>query len=193
MTAIATIKTGDTVRHGPTGEEWSVAYVDPENDRLAWSGWPEGYAKLSDCELIESCSDVESETELRKWAENRDADSRTRRARNEFQRRARAILEAEHPGDVIAIGEEGDCYLHRGHLRVDEVAPFLLDLQSDFDVDLSYHLEDFALRHTWCTVREDDVFACWFTFVEPGTIGALPFTVAYDRMNRRIEVPGDQR
>ena len=35
-----TIDTGDTVKHGPTGETWVVAYV--QGDRLAWCGWPEG-------------------------------------------------------------------------------------------------------------------------------------------------------
>jgi hypothetical protein len=45
------IDTGDVVKHKPTGEEWIVAFV--EGDRLAWLGWPEGTANLSDCTLIE--------------------------------------------------------------------------------------------------------------------------------------------
>jgi hypothetical protein len=49
------MRTGDTVFHKPTGEKWLVAYVD--GDRLAWCGWPEGEARLSDCELVRACDD----------------------------------------------------------------------------------------------------------------------------------------
>ena len=48
------IDTGDIVTHGPTGETWLVARVD--GSRLAWSGWPPGWAELSDCTLIEKAS-----------------------------------------------------------------------------------------------------------------------------------------
>lgn len=51
------IKTGDTVIHRPTGETWVVAVVREDEDRLSWCGWPEGMANLSDCDLVESCSD----------------------------------------------------------------------------------------------------------------------------------------
>lgn len=49
-----TIDTGDTVKHGPTGETWVVAYV--EGDKLAWVGWPQGEANLSDCTLTEKAT-----------------------------------------------------------------------------------------------------------------------------------------
>ena len=52
---MSTIRTGDTVLHRPSGETWLVAYVD--GDRLAWCGWPEGEARLEDCELVKSCTD----------------------------------------------------------------------------------------------------------------------------------------
>lgn len=52
-----TIRTGDTVKHLPSNETWLVAFVDG-ND-LAWCGWPEGYARTSDCILLKSCSDEE--------------------------------------------------------------------------------------------------------------------------------------
>jgi len=48
------IDTGDTVYHLPTDEHWVVAYV--EGNRVAWCGWPEGEAKLSDCTLIEKAT-----------------------------------------------------------------------------------------------------------------------------------------
>lgn len=54
------IKTGDSVYHRPSKETWLVAYADYSNDRLAWCGWPPGTAKLSDCELKESCTNEES-------------------------------------------------------------------------------------------------------------------------------------
>ena len=49
------IRTGDTVLHTPSGEEWLVAYV--QGDHLAWCGWPEGEAQLADCVLLEACTD----------------------------------------------------------------------------------------------------------------------------------------
>ncbi len=49
------IRTGDTVLHKPSGEKWLVAYV--QGEYLAWCGWPEGEAKLADCELVRACTD----------------------------------------------------------------------------------------------------------------------------------------
>ncbi len=49
------IRTCDTVFHRPSGERWLVAYV--WEDHLAWCGWPEGEARLEDCDLVKSCSD----------------------------------------------------------------------------------------------------------------------------------------
>jgi hypothetical protein len=46
---------GDTVLHGPSRETWIVAYVD--GNELSWVGWPEGTARLSDCEVTKRCSD----------------------------------------------------------------------------------------------------------------------------------------
>jgi len=54
---LETIETGDHVRHGPTGEEWVVAYV--EGDRIAWCGWPPGLASLSDCTLQRKATPAE--------------------------------------------------------------------------------------------------------------------------------------
>jgi len=61
MTAI---DTGDTVYHTPTGEKWIVAYV--RGDRLAWCGWPEGEAALSDCTLITKATPDERDELLRR-------------------------------------------------------------------------------------------------------------------------------
>ena len=49
------IDTGDVVTHGPTGEDWVIAYV--RDGRVAWCGWPEGEASLEHCTLKEQCDD----------------------------------------------------------------------------------------------------------------------------------------
>ncbi len=61
------IRCGDTVYHKPTKETWIVAYADYDHNELAWCGWPEGFAKLSDCELKESCSDEEHLEAVARW------------------------------------------------------------------------------------------------------------------------------
>ena len=70
------IRTGDAVFHRPTEETWVVAYADHERGELAWLGWPPGYAKLSDCELRESCSDKASKFLLVRLSEMKDDERR---------------------------------------------------------------------------------------------------------------------
>lgn len=60
------VRTGDTVKHHPSGETWVVAFV--EGEYLAWCGWPPGLAKVDDCELVEACSDEESLSLLKRLA-----------------------------------------------------------------------------------------------------------------------------
>ena len=48
------VDTGDTVHHGPTGEDWIVAFVD--GDKLSPIGWPETIAKLADCTLLKKAT-----------------------------------------------------------------------------------------------------------------------------------------
>lgn len=50
-----TMRTGDTVRHIPSGETWIVAW--PDEEELMWCGYPEGWAKISDCVLVKNCTD----------------------------------------------------------------------------------------------------------------------------------------
>lgn len=73
------IDTGDIVKHGPTGETWTVAYV--RGEYLAWCGWPEGEAKLSDCTLVEKVSPEARLDLLHKMAEMPTDDARRRYAR----------------------------------------------------------------------------------------------------------------
>lgn len=70
------MRSGDTVKHKPSGETWTVAYVFAH--WLSWYGWPEGEAKLEDCELVKACTDEEHEASLREWAGKPMADSRAR-------------------------------------------------------------------------------------------------------------------
>lgn len=79
------IDTADHVLHGPTGEEWVVAYVI--GDRLAWCGWPPGQAALADCTLKKKATDEEREKLLREMAESSGSDMRTSYARQRLERK----------------------------------------------------------------------------------------------------------
>jgi len=70
-----TFRCGDHVHHGPSGEDWVVAYVDG-ND-LAACGWPDSLARTSDCTLIKAVTDADH----RKWLEDVAASKTGRRAR----------------------------------------------------------------------------------------------------------------
>ena len=72
------IGTGDVAQHGPTGETWTVAYV--QGDRLAWCGWPEGEARLADCTLVEKATSRERDRLLREMAAMTGSDARQRYA-----------------------------------------------------------------------------------------------------------------
>lgn len=61
-------RTGDVVRHAPTGEEWEVAWCDGE--RLAPAGWPSCVARLADCTLTERCSDAYHAECVARWKAN---------------------------------------------------------------------------------------------------------------------------
>lgn len=53
-----TFRAGDTVKHHPTGETWVLA-TDEERGEVCWAGWPPGYAKASDCTLVEAATEKE--------------------------------------------------------------------------------------------------------------------------------------
>lgn len=75
-----TIDTGDVVLHGPSGETWTVAFV--EGNDLHWCGWPDGYGKLSDCTLTTKATADEKADLIKRMAESREHDdSRVRWAR----------------------------------------------------------------------------------------------------------------
>ncbi len=72
------IDTGDSVKHGPTGETWLVAYV--RGDRLAWVGWPPGEASLEHCQLVEKATPEYRDKLLRDMAAMKSDDARQRYA-----------------------------------------------------------------------------------------------------------------
>ena len=72
------IDTGDIVLHRPTGETWVVAGVI--GDTLMWVGWPEGCAKLSDCELQEKATQNERNELLQRLSKMNGDDIRKRHA-----------------------------------------------------------------------------------------------------------------
>ena len=76
------IDTADHVQHGPSGETWVVAYV--KGDRLAWCGWPQGEAALSDCTLVKKASGAERDKLLREMAAIDSSDARATYARNQL-------------------------------------------------------------------------------------------------------------
>lgn len=67
MSAGKTIKIGDAVKHHPSGEEWIVGRVDPLH--VYPLGWPCCRADITDCELLESCSEKEHHAWVEKLKE----------------------------------------------------------------------------------------------------------------------------
>lgn len=63
------IDTGDHVHHGPTDEDWVVARV--QDDKLAWCGWPPGWADLADCTLTKKATPEERELMLATLAQGK--------------------------------------------------------------------------------------------------------------------------
>lgn len=61
------LRCGDTVIHKPSGERWSVAYADYGTGYLSWCGWPDGEARIADCELRAACTDAQHEAAVDEW------------------------------------------------------------------------------------------------------------------------------
>ena len=70
----ALMDTGDAVLHLPTGEARLVAYVHGET--LCCCGWPESFAPVRDCQLIESATPEARLSLLRRMAAMPGRDSR---------------------------------------------------------------------------------------------------------------------
>ncbi|MCM0759588.1 hypothetical protein M7775_13600 [Sporomusa sphaeroides DSM 2875] len=57
------IMPNDIVKHVPTGETWVVCGVCHDTDELVPCGYPPVIAKISDCELIESQHERQTQKE----------------------------------------------------------------------------------------------------------------------------------
>ena len=74
------IDTADIVHHGPSGEDWIVAYVS--GDTLCPCGWLETLAKVTDCTLTKKATPAQRRELLERLAAIREPDSRARHARH---------------------------------------------------------------------------------------------------------------
>lgn len=73
------MRTGDAVIHKPSGETWSVAFV--EDGRLCAIGWPLSLVPVEDCELKRACTDEQHQEILREMASMSGSDPRRSYAR----------------------------------------------------------------------------------------------------------------
>lgn len=88
------MRTADIVFHRPTGETWLVAYVHGEE--LCPCGWPESFARVSDCDLVRSATEAKRLKLLYEMAKMTGNDSRGQHARwelAEMQRQAAEVHE----------------------------------------------------------------------------------------------------
>jgi hypothetical protein len=94
-----TFRAGDVVKHGPSGETWTLA-TDEENGEVQWCGWPEGWAKAADCTLVEEATDAGRRKMLEDWGskphrrDDGSADSRHVTARQQLEELNKAYIGA---------------------------------------------------------------------------------------------------
>jgi hypothetical protein len=79
MSCEAPPRCGDLVLHRPSGETWVIAYADPVQDVIAWAGWPNGQARLSDCEVVRRFGDAAHAQAVAAWAASGHDDGRKSR------------------------------------------------------------------------------------------------------------------
>lgn len=65
---------GDHVHHRPSGETWVVAWAEGKD--IAWAGWPNGMARLADCEVIHRCGDDDHRRHVEMWRASTGNDGR---------------------------------------------------------------------------------------------------------------------
>lgn len=78
----ANLRCGDEVKNIPSGEIWEVAYADYATGYLSPCGWPYGEAKISDCVLVNACTDEEHAKAVARWLDtprHNDPDAHDRR------------------------------------------------------------------------------------------------------------------
>jgi len=72
-------RTGDIIRHIPTGEEWTVATVDKTH--IGCVGWPYTLAPFKDVELVKAADDAAHLKLLQQMASMSQPDPRRSYAR----------------------------------------------------------------------------------------------------------------
>ena len=72
-------RSGDEVKHLPSGEEWVLAWGDRDN--VSPCGWPETIGNASDCELIRAASDSEYLEMITTWSNSQSKDYRILKCR----------------------------------------------------------------------------------------------------------------
>jgi len=78
-------RTGDTIKHIPSGETWLVAYC--LHDHVIPCGWPLSAGLITDCELVEAATDDEHLALVREMAAMSTNDPRRDFARRELAKR----------------------------------------------------------------------------------------------------------
>ena len=85
------MRTGDIVHHGPSKEDWLVAYA--ENGKVCACGWPCTLAEEADCQILQTASDESHVALLRELAAMRH----TNDPRCLYARRVLATMPASRP------------------------------------------------------------------------------------------------
>lgn len=107
-----TPRAGDYVHHQPSGEDWVVAYADPERDELSWCGWPAGWANLSDCGLTDVCDDEEHERTVCEIANMSHGDHRVEAVRRLYPEALERRLYSE-ARQLVTRGVEAESAMSR--------------------------------------------------------------------------------
>lgn len=79
-------RTGDVIRHIPSGEEWLVA--DVTNTHIGCCGWPHTMAPFADVELVKPATDEAHLKLLREMADMSSPDPRRSYAQDVLARMA---------------------------------------------------------------------------------------------------------
>lgn len=142
MSEVRTYRAGDVVRHRELGEEWGLA-CDEKDGRIAACGWPEGWTRVEEVELVEAATD-EHRLEVLTSVARDNRDSRGAAARAQL-----AAAQAETPLDAI----ERRARPLGWNVRRDEDDPRWLHLEhKNPNRSLSYIMRDGGL-HLWGAER----------------------------------------
>jgi hypothetical protein len=78
------LRAGDEVLHRPSGEKWLLA-CDEVRGEIICCGWPETFARASDCELLEAATDEQRLSILQQVSRGAGSDTRGSRAQRQLE------------------------------------------------------------------------------------------------------------